>query len=102
MKENLNENSYFIYRVFHISPKVFFNSLISGIFVDVLFRGSVFKIRQNVLDWETTVLDKPTSGRYTHQSLKIPIFHHTDISPNFEHTSSEQDMRTRINLFVEK
>ena len=44
---------------------------------------SLHKNHENVLDWEITVPDRPTSGLYTHPSLKISILHHTDKSLGF-------------------
>ena len=58
----------------------------------ILFRKSEHKKRENVLDWEITVPDRPTGALYSHPSLKIPILDHTDIAPpRFVFPPSEQD-----------
>ena len=61
-----------------------------------LFRQGQHKNRESVLDWEITAPGWPTVGLYTHSLLKIPILHHTDISPDFVFTHSEQDIQKII------
>ena len=48
----------------------------------ILFRVSGRKQSENVLDWKIPVLDRVKGGLYSHLSLKIPITHHTDLSPD--------------------